>query len=78
MSCHLRSNNQDGTTCMISGWGDVNQKENGIQRPEILQVAFVQIANFETCAEKFGTFGTLAAFLAKFWKKYQVLALCPY
>jgi len=44
---------KEGTTCMISGWGDVNQKDNGIQQPESLQVAFVQIANFEKCAEAY-------------------------
>ena len=32
---------------MISGWGDVNNEENGIQGPDMLQVAFVKIFNFE-------------------------------
>ena len=37
----------DDTKCMISGWGDVNAEENGVQQPDMLQVAFVKIFNFE-------------------------------
>ena len=37
----------EDTKCMISGWGDVNNEENGIQGPDMLQVAFVKIFNFE-------------------------------
>ena len=36
----------EGTKCMISGWGDTNQKDNGIQQPDMMQVAFVDIFNF--------------------------------
>lgn len=43
----------EGTKCVISGWGDVNNKENHVQMPELLQVAFVNIANFEECQQKY-------------------------
>jgi len=39
----------EGTKCMISGWGDINLEDNGIQQPDMQQVAFVNIHNFETC-----------------------------
>jgi len=43
----------EGTKCMISGWGDTNNKEYGIQQPDMMQVAFVDIFNFNDCAASF-------------------------
>jgi len=40
----------EGTECTISGWGDINQHDNGIQMPDALMMAKVKIFNFEECA----------------------------
>ena len=42
-----------GDKCSISGWGDVNQDDPHIQRPSQLQLAEIEIKDYDQCRQAY-------------------------
>ena len=46
---------EENEKCAISGWGDVSNKEAGMQHAHDLQTANVKIINFQECKDSYRT-----------------------
>ena len=44
-----------GDKCAISGWGDTDEADSGIQMPHSLQTANVNIVEFKECQTAYNT-----------------------